>query len=288
MKAYRSDLKPAEIPRPEAQPGELLVSVHAAGITPTELQWSTTTHTRSGEPRTGAVPAHEFSGIVAGTGEAVYGMNDWFAEGALAEFCVTRPEWIAPKPRNLTHAEAASVPIGALTAWQGLLVRAGVEAGDRVLIHGGAGGVGAFAVQLARSRGAHVIATVSARNADFVRQLGADEVIDYHAAPFETEAREIDVVFDTVGGETLARSWSVLKSQGRMVTIAATVESSTDERDKSAFFIVEPNRDQLIEIGRMLDAGSLRTVVAGTVPFQLAPQAFAAKAGRGKWVVTVS
>ena len=133
--------------------------------------------------------------------------------------------------------------------------RAGLAAGQRVLIHGAAGGVGIFAVQLARWRGARVTATASAANLDFVRGLGADEVIDYRAERFEDVVRDVDVVFDTVGGETLERSWGVLKPGGRLVTIAASGERTTDERIRAAFFIVEPSRTQLAEIARLIDGG---------------------------------
>src|SRR3954447_22235619 len=245
MKSWRlTDSVPIEtdIPQPKPREGEVLVRVHAAGITPTEVIWYPTSRTKDGQMRTGAVLSHEFSGEIAETGEEIYGMNDWFADGALAEYCVTQPAWVAPKPRSLTYAEAASVPIGALTAWQGLFDRAKLQAGERVLIHGGAGAVGIFAIQLARSRGAYVVTTVSARNSEFVMGLGADEAIDYKAARFEDKAREIDVVFDAVGGDTLRRSWGVLKENGRLVTIAADSETAADERTKRAFFIVEPNR----------------------------------------------
>jgi NADPH:quinone reductase-like Zn-dependent oxidoreductase len=218
-------------------------------------------------------------------------MNDWFADGAMAEYCVTQPSSIAAKPASLTHAEGASVPIGALTAWQGLVERAKLQPRERVLVQGGAGAVGVFAIQLARLHGAYVIATASPRNLDFVLQLGADLVIDYKAMPFEQEAGEVDVVFDTVGGETLRRSWSVLKRSGRMVAIAADSEQQTDERVKQAFFIVEPNHAQLTEIGSLLDAGRIKAAVDAVVPFAETPAAFEGsterKRGRGKVVVEV-
>jgi NADPH:quinone reductase-like Zn-dependent oxidoreductase len=200
-------------------------------------------------------------------------MNDWFADGAIAEFCKTKPASIAAKPFSLSHTEAASTPIGSLTAWQGLHSQAKLRKGERVLIHGGAGAVGLFAVQLAKLQGAYVIATASAANIDFVKQLGADEVINYRERRFE-EAGRIDVIFDTVGGATLERSWNVLASDGRLVTIAADAESSSDPRVKKAFFIVEANGEQLAYISGLFDSGMLKAFVKAELPLEEADRAF--------------
>ena len=291
-----------DIPRPRPARGELLIQVCAAGVTSKELLWYPTTHKKSGETRRRAVPGHEFSGVVAAVGEdvngvtrgqEVYGMNDWFADGATAEFCITTPAGVAPKPAKLTHVEAASVPIAALTAWQGLFERAKLQPGEQVLVHGGAGAVGMFAIQLARHRGAQVTTTASAGIFEFVKQLGAERVIDYHTTRFEEQiGAEMDIVFDTIGGETLQRSWSVLKPSGRMVTIAADSEMTSDDRVKRAFFIVEPNREQLIRIGQMLDGGELRTEVDTVLPLDRAAEAYAGslkrRRGRGKLVIAVA
>jgi NADPH:quinone reductase-like Zn-dependent oxidoreductase len=290
-----------DVPRPQPGRGELLVQIYAAGVTPTELLWYPTTHGKGGERRSRAVPGHEFSGVITAVGEdsagfdigqEVYGMNDWFAEGAMAEYCITQPASVAPKPPRLTHVEAASVPIGALTAWQGLFDRADLQGGEHVLVHGGAGAVGIFAIQLARFRGAHVTATASARNLEFVTGLGAERVIDYRAARFEENLPVMDVVFDTVGGETLERSWGVLKPGGSMITIAADSERTNDDRVKQAFFIVEPNHDQLTRIGNLLEAGDLHPVVDAMLPLTQAAAAYTGEVkgrlGRGKAVVTVA
>ncbi len=290
-----------QVPQPQPQRGELLVRVYAAGVTPTELLWYPTTHSKNGEQRSRAVPGHEFSGVIAAVGEdiagfeigqEVYGMNDWFSDGAMAEYCLTQPTSVAPKPPGLTHVEAASIPIGALTAWQGLFDRAQLQAGERVLVHGGAGAVGVFAIQLARLHGAHVTATASTRNLAFVQQLGAEHIIDYHTVRFEEIVRDIDVVFDAVGGETLQRSWDVLKPGGRMITIAADSETSTDDRVKQAFFIVAPNQEQLTRIGVLLEAGDLHPVVDAVLPLTQASAAYTGKVqqrrGRGKLVVAVA
>ena len=276
----------------------MLIQVYAAGVTPSELRWYPTSHKKDGSVRPLAVPGHEFSGVVAQLGERVegfaagdevFGMNDWFADGASAEFCVTVPSNIARKPSRLTHAEAATVPIGALTAWQGLLDRAKLQTGERLLVHGAAGAVGVFVVQLARLRGAEVVATASGRNREFLLQLGVKQVIDYTTDAFDKIVRNADVVFDAVGGETLTRSWKVLKPGGRLVTIAADSEGANDPRVKDAFFIVEPSQGQLVELGRLLNTGKLQVFVDAQVPLANAPAAYAGsvvrKHGYGKVVI---
>ena len=274
-----------EAPRPSPGAGEILIAVHAAGVTPSELQWMPTSTLADGQPRPRPViPGHEFSGVVAGLGvgvadvsigDEVYGLNDWYGDGAQAEFCVTRAGEVTPRPRSVDHAHAAVTPISGLTAWQALIERAGLAAAERVLIHAGAGAVGTFAVQLARWRGARMLATAATSNLDFVRGLGADEVIDYTRVRFEEAARGVDVVLDTVGGETLERSWSVLGPGGRLVTIAAGSETTTDARVRDAFFIVRTDRAQLAEVARLVDAGSLRPVVARIVPLAEGRAAYA-------------
>jgi NADPH:quinone reductase-like Zn-dependent oxidoreductase len=290
----------ADLPRPQPRAGELLIRVHAAGVTPTELHWYPTNQQKDGTPRVRAVPGHEFSGVVADlgkntagftVGQPIYGMSDWFVDGATAEYCVTVPQSIAPKPATLSYEEAATVPIGALTAWQGLFDRAKLQPGERVLVHGGAGAVGIFAVQLAHLHGAHVIATVSATNAKLVAKLGADQVIDYKTSRFEDRIHKVDVVFDTVGDDTLDRSWSVLKPGGRLVTIVSSLPDTAEQRVKDAFFIVEPNQQQLLEMAKLLDAGHLKTFVNAVVPFVEASNAYNGavrnKRGYGKVVIAL-
>lgn len=293
-------LVPAEIPTPQPKEDELVIRVSAVGVTPTELLWYPTTHTKEGAVRSSAVPGHEFSGVVTAIGkeirdfkigDEIYGMNDWFADGATAEFCITKSKDIAIKPASLTHEIAATVPIGALTAWQGLIDRAKIQPGERVLIHGGAGSVGLFAIQLAHLYGAHAITTVSEHNLDFVKQLGADEAVDYRRGHFEDHVGKVDVVFDTVGGETRERSWGVIRSGGRMVTIAADGESASDQRTKDAFLLVEARHEQLVEIARKLDAGELKSFVNAVVAFEDAALAYSGavegKRGYGKIVIKV-
>jgi len=286
----------APVPRPAS--GEVLLRVHAAAVTPSELLWMPTWKTRRGEDRPLLrIPGHELSGVVeevgAGvfdltTGQEVYGLNDWFADGTDAEYCVAPAAAVAPRPRSIDHVHAGAVPISALTAWQALFEHGRLVRGQRALIHGGSGGVGSFAVQLAHARGAHVIATASAHHIDLVRDLGADEVIDYRADRFDEVVRYVDLVLDTVGGETLERSRRVLKSGGRLVTIAAGSEGEPVESLGAVFFIVEARRDELGEIARWIDAGRLRVVIGSVFPLADARRAYETKPSRGKNVLRVS
>jgi NADPH:quinone reductase-like Zn-dependent oxidoreductase len=294
-------LEPSERPKPMPGPGELLVRVHAAGVITDELDWQPTLQQKDGSARKNAIPTHEFSGEIASAGEgvtsflrgqAVYGMNDWYQEGALAEFCLAPATSIAEKPKSLSNEQAASVPIGALTAWQALTTHGHLEPGQRVLIHGGAGGVGFFAVQFAKSLGAHVIATTSASTIALVKDLGANQVLDYRTTRFDQELRNIDLVVDTVGGDTLTRSWSVLNPSGRVVTAASDIPGDAPQHVKDAFFLIQPDGPRLAEIANLLDSGKLRTFVKTVTPLQNAAQAYdnspPSKLGYGKIVVTVA
>ncbi|HEY6083788.1 MAG TPA: NADP-dependent oxidoreductase [Nitrospira sp.] len=291
-------LRYGDAPKPRPADKQLLVKVFATAVTPTEFAWHLTFHTREGGARSfPVILGHEFSGIVEAIGPAstgirigdsIYGFNDWFMDGAQAEYCLTVPEHIAPKPERLKHTQAASVPISALTAWQALIDRAHLSKGQRVLIHGGAGAVGSFAVQVARHRQAHVVATASAENADFVAGLGADQVLDYRTTPFETVVMDMDVVLDTVGGTTRDRSWDVLKPGGRLVTIAADGERFLQPRVRDAFFIVEPHRNQLLEISRLIDAGVFKPVMDSVFSLDHFQEAYERKPLRGKHVLRVA
>jgi NADPH:quinone reductase-like Zn-dependent oxidoreductase len=273
-----------DAPEPKPQAGEVLIRVRATAMTPTEFAWDPTWQTASGAARPFPfILGHEFSGTVAAVGpgvakafvcQEVYGLNDWFADGAQAEYCLAKLEEIAPKPRSLTHVEAAVAPIAGLTAWQGLLERAQLKTGQSVLVHGAAGGVGVFATQLARYRGARVFATASDGNLDFVHSLGADEVIDHQAQRFEEVVQDVDVVFDTVGGETLRRSWQVLKPGGKLVSVAPHTAKAEDQRDRDTFLKVQANSRQLMGMARLLDAGKIEVAVAAVFPLHEARQAY--------------
>jgi NADPH:quinone reductase-like Zn-dependent oxidoreductase len=287
-----------DVLKPVVKNNQVLVQVCATAITPTEFDWYPTFHTPEGGIRPfPIILGHEFSGVVEAVGsdcmgvqegDPVYGLSDWFIDGAQAEYCLTVPANIAPKPVTLQHVQAAAVPISALTAWQALIERARLLEGQRVLIHGAAGGVGSIAMQLARRQRAHVIATASAANIDFVKALGADEVIDYNTMLFETVVGDVDVVLDTVGGDTRDRSWGVLRTGGRLVTIAADAEGSKEQRVRDAFFIVEPNRNQLMDISRLIDTAVIRPVVGGVFSMESVRQAYKQKPARGKNVLRIT
>jgi NADPH:quinone reductase-like Zn-dependent oxidoreductase len=274
-----------EAPRPMLMPGDALVRVYASAITKDELTRDPTYQTAEGEPRTPSIPGHEFSGVVeelppdtkaAKVGEEVYGLASFYRDGSAAEFIAIHADDLAAKPKTLDHVHAAAVPLAALTAWQALFSHAMLTRGQRVLIHGGAGGVGSFAVQMANWAGATVIATAAANNHDFLRQLGAHEVIDYAKVCFEDKVSDVNVVFDTIGGDTLERSYGVLRQGGTLVSIVEppSAENAKAQGIKGEFFIVEPNRTQLEEIGRLIDTGCLYAFVDTVLPLEQAPQAF--------------
>ena len=220
----------------------------------------------------------------------MFGYIDVRRDGADAEYVAARAAELVPKPATLTHAQAAAVPLSALTAWQALFEQGELERGQRVLIHGGAGGVGSFAVQFARWRGAHVTATSSARDIELVRGLGADEVIDYRTQRFEDAVADQDLVFDTVGGETWERSWDVLRPGGRLVSIAVPRPPEREAGDgrRAIWFVVEPHPEQLREIGRLIDAGQVRPIVSAVLPLERGLEAYGSgrrSGGPGKVVL---
>lgn len=290
----------APVPAPTA--GEVRVRVQAAGITPTELTWTETYQDRSGRPRLPSIPAHELCGVVDAVGadvdeidagDAVYGLIDFPRDGCAAEFVTVPAADLAPAPQTLDPVHAAAVPLSALTAWQALFRHGRLQAGQQVLIHGAAGGVGSFAVQLARWHGARVIATASQRHEGFLRELGVDQFVDYTAESFEKVLRDVDLVLDAVGGETLHRSWPVLAAAGAVISIVEEPGAPpADQPDvRGMFFIVEPSRAELVELTRLIDAGELRPFVQTVFPLAQTRDAFElGLAGhlRGKIVLRVA
>src|SRR5262245_22191041 len=224
-----------DAPKPQLGAGDALIRVHATGITPAELTWAETYRNCDGSERLPAIPGHEVSGVVESVadgvsdvsiGDEVYGLTSFCRDGAAAEYVAVHAADLAPKPATVDHAQAAAVPLSALTAWQAFFDHAQLVPGQRVLIHGAAGGVGSFAVQIARWHGAYVIGTASSEDRDFLLRLGANEVIDYRQAQFEQAVRDVDVVLDTIGGETRERSWQVLKPGGILVSLPEPIPES--------------------------------------------------------------
>lgn len=266
-----------QVKTPQPKEGEILVRVHAAAITRDELDWPV--------DRLPAIPSYEFSGVVAGigsnaeefaVGEEVYALSSFRRDGAAAEYIIVQKEFLAPKPKTLDHAQSASIPLAALTAWQGLFDHGKLTKGQRVLIHGATGGVGHFAVQLARQRGAYVIGTVSTANIPLARKLGVDKVVDTITTQFEDVVGEVDLVFDTIGGDRLERSPAIVRKGGRLISVAT--EPSKERADElgieSLYFVVSPNREQLIEIAKLADDGVLEPVVGEVFSLTKAQEAF--------------
>jgi NADPH:quinone reductase-like Zn-dependent oxidoreductase len=282
MKAIRlhepgvDGLRHETIDTPSLQLGEALVEVHAAALTRDELEWPL--------DRLPAVPSYELSGVVASVaadvdavsvGEEVYALTPFDRDGVAAEYAAVPAPLLAPKPATLSHVESAAVPLPALSAWQGLFAHGRLEPGERALVHGAVGGVGQFATQLARWRGAHVIATASPRAFDAARALGAHEVIDGRGELDDAVSR-VDLVFDTVGGELLERAPAQLAGGGRLVSVAA------EPRGEGTYFVVEPNREQLIELAKLADTGRLRVAIDSTFALADAAAAFQRSLASGK------
>ena len=282
-----------QAPRPYVGIGDALVRVHAASFTPTELTWPSTWVDHAGHDRRPTIPAHEVSGVVealgygtvgVAVGQAVYGLTDWYRDGAAAEYVAVEARNLAPKPTSLSHVEAAAVPLAGLTAWQALFDYGGLVAGQRVLIQGAGGGVGVVGVQLARAAGSAVIGTGRAWARELVGELGAGSFVDVERERFEDVVGQVDLVFDLVGGEVLERSWSVLKPGGVLVSVVEDPNDSAQARRSDArgvFFVVEANRAELVELARRIAADHLRPIVGEVLPLARGRDAFQRKHGHG-------
>jgi NADPH:quinone reductase-like Zn-dependent oxidoreductase len=271
-------------PVPPLGYGDVLVRVEAASFTPTELGWPSTWTDRTGRSRLPTIPGHEVSGIVeelgggttgAAVGDEVFGLTDWYRDGSAAEFVAVELRNLAPKPASVDHVQAAAAPLAGLTAWQALFVHGKLEGDQTVLIHGAAGGVGIFAVQLAKAAGARVIAGGRAAGAEVATGLGADAYLDLDREGPEKAAAEADLVIDMVGGGVLARTAESMRDG----TILVSVADDPPARDgvEGVYFIVEPDRAHLSELARRIDAGEVRPIVGDVRPLSDAGEAFATK-----------
>ena len=226
-------------------------------------------------------------------GDSVYSRPDINRDGTYAEYVAIRASEIALKPASITHSEAASLPLAGITAWEVLITVAQICEGQKVLIHAGSGGVGSLAIQLAKSRGAYVIATTSAKNSELVASLGADEVIDYTTQDFTEVVKDIDVVFDTLGGDIQTASWSVLKSGGILVSIVSppSEEKAKELGVKSAFVFIQPSAYILEQLGQLVDQGKMRPIIGAEFTLEDIDKAHElSESGRavGKIVLSVS
>jgi NADPH:quinone reductase-like Zn-dependent oxidoreductase len=294
-------LKDDTLPLPKPGTGEVLVRIMAASVNPVDIKIREGKFPRVGDDDLPVTIGRDLSGMVEAlgdntknirVGDAVFALLGW-DRGAYAQHVVLKHDELAPKPKNLSHVEAASVPLAALTAWQGMVDHGKLKKGQRVLIHGGAGGVGHFAVQIAKAKGAWVVTTCSQRDIDFVRRLGADRAIDYKAEQFEDAVQDIDLVYDLVGGETQDRSFKVLKQGGALI-------STLQEPDKAkalaknitiARYMTEPDADELAEIGKLLSDGEIKPAIFATYPLADAAKAESAldkNHVQGKIVLTVA
>jgi NADPH:quinone reductase-like Zn-dependent oxidoreductase len=273
-----------ETSRPEAAAGEVLIRVHAAGVNP--LDWKVRSGYVKGflRHRFPLILGWDVSGVVEAVGrrvadfkrgDAVYALLDFTRDGAYAEYVVAPVRDVARKPASLDHVHTAAVPLAASTAWQSLFDVAKLEAGQRVLIHGAAGGVGHFAVQLAKWKGARVIGTASGRNENSVRGLGADEVIDYSTTRFEDRVSNIDVVLDLIGGDTQQRSWKILKKGGMLVSTVgvSSTQSLGGQGARGETLLVHPDAGQLARIAELIDGGQLKPVINTVLPLTEAAKA---------------
>jgi NADPH:quinone reductase-like Zn-dependent oxidoreductase len=270
------------VPRPDPGPGEVLVQVHAAGVGPWDV-WIRTGNSALPQPlpfTLGSDLSGEVVAIGPGTsavspGDTVFGVTNPQFVGAYAEYAVATGGMLARKPRSLTHAEAASVPVVAVTAWQALFGHAGLEAGQTVVILGAAGNVGAYAVQLARRANLRSIATAGPEDIAYVRSLGADKVVNYHAQKIEDEAKDADAVIDLVGGETQSRSFQVLRPGGKLISAVSEPDQKLAESHKvgASFFLVDVTTERLREIAELVDRGELKTHVGVVLSFADARQA---------------
>ena len=295
-------LKYEDAPRPEPKEDQILVRVVAAGVNPVD-----------GMIRSGMFAKHEkaafpmiLGGDIAGVvenvgnkitkfkaGDPVFAYLSLKNGGGYAEYALATEREAAPKPKSLTYVEAAAVPIVGLTAWQALVDTAKLSAGQTVLIHGGSGGVGTFAIQIAKARAAKVIATASTANQHLLKELGADIAVDYTKQKLEDVAKDVDVVLDSVGKDTLARSYGVVKKGGFIVSIVARLDQAELDKHRihGATLSVDPNSEELAEIGKLIDEKKIKVIVSQTFPLSEAVKAQEQAATghtRGKIVLKVA
>ena len=296
---YNSNIEIIEVEKPKLQDKSVLVEVHAAGINPIDNILHAGYLQQMLELSFPHIMGYDVSGIVVEVGKDVRSVkvgDEVFARpnqedaGSIAEFARVHENELAIKPKNMTHIDAASVPLAGLTAWQALVTKGNINRGDKVLIHAGSGGVGTFAIQIAKYFGAEVTTTTSSKNEDLVKSLGADLVIDYTTQSFENELSNYDLVIDAIGGDTLTKSFKVLKKGGRLVSIKGqdTENLAKEYGVNFEWFFMSPDGEMLTEIVSLISQGTIKTVIDSTYSMKQAPEAFEQLAkGRAKGKIVI-
>ena len=296
---YNSNIEIIEVAKPKLQDKSVLVEVHAAGINPIDNILHAGYLQQMLELSFPHIMGYDVSGIVVEVGKDVRSVkvgDEVFARpnqedaGSIAEFARIHENELAIKPKNMSHIDAASVPLAGLTAWQALVTKGNINCGDKVLIHAGSGGVGTLAIQIAKYFGAEVTTTTSSKNKDLVKSLGADLVIDYTTQSFENELSNYDLVIDAIGGDTLTKSFKVLKKGGRLVSIKGqdTENLAKEYGVNFEWFFMSPDGEMLTEIASLISQGTIKTVIDSTYSMKQAPEAFELLAkGRAKGKIVI-
>jgi 2-desacetyl-2-hydroxyethyl bacteriochlorophyllide A dehydrogenase len=296
---YNSNIEIIEVAKPKLQDKSVLVEVHAAGINPIDNILHAGYLQQMLELSFPHIMGYDVSGIVVEVGKDVRSVkvgDEVFARpnqedaGSIAEFARIHENELAIKPKNMSHIDAASVPLAGLTAWQALVTKGNINRGDKVLIHAGSGGVGTLAIQIAKYFGAEVTTTTSSKNKDLVKSLGADLVIDYTTQSFENELSNYDLVIDAIGGDTLTKSFKVLKKGGRLVSIKGqdTENLAKEYGVNFEWFFMSPDGEMLTEIASLISQGTIKTVIDSTYSMKQAPEAFEQLAkGRAKGKIVI-
>jgi NADPH:quinone reductase-like Zn-dependent oxidoreductase len=293
-------LKLEQVQSPQPNNDEALVRVIASSVNPADPLTLSGKYAKEFGTQLPLIPGYDIAGVVEKTGaqvtkikvgDAIYGYPTF--GGGWADYVVVKEWEVAAKPKSLNFAEAAAVPMGALTAWQALVDVAKLQPNQTILIHGGSGGVGTFAMQIAKARGARVIATASTANQDLLKQLGADVTVDYTKTKFEDVAKDVDAVLDPVGKETLARSYGVVKKGGIVMSLVARPDPAELEKHEihGAGISVHPDAEDLSEIAQLVDAGKIKPIVTAVFPLGdavKAQQQAATHHTRGKIVLRVA
>lgn len=291
-----------EASRPQPRAGEALVRVRVAGVTGAELTWDATWVDRAGHDRLPTIPSHELAGSVAAVGhgvvnvapgDEVFGLIEFDVNGAAADFVTVRARHLAIRPDAVDQQAAAALSLAGLSAWQALVEKARLTSGQRVLVLGGAGAVGSFAVQIAATLGCEVVTTASQRDLDHVRALGASVALDYRQDPFSAIAGTVDIVLDTVGEEAQRQSAKALRPGGTLVSLYGPLSSDValPAGGRSLFFVVEPDAHQLADLADLVIAGRVRPQISRAFPLAETRQAYEFATGghpRGKVLLTVS